>query len=324
MNTQDMLDKIEVRLFGQTTIQRHGRTLHDLPTKAMELLCYLLIHRNRPHTREALAEVLWPEAPVAGSKKYLRQTLWQLQTAIEQTHSQDAPCSPLTLTPGWVGINTAARWPSDVEAFETAFTLCRDSAGHELPDQQAQLLEAAVDLYRGDLMETWYQDWCIFERDRLQLMYLAMLEKLMDYCEAHQLFLKGLTFGERVLAYDAARECTHRQLMRLHYLAGDRTGALHQYEQCVAALAKEFDVKSSRETTLLYARIREGRLDDAADPVPAAPLRNDVVLDLTKRLDQMQASLSLFQRQVQAELAALSQALQAGPKTRQQTPRQTP
>jgi hypothetical protein len=39
-------------------------------------------------------------------------------------------------------------------------------------------------LYRGDLIEAWYQDWCIYERDRLQLTFLAMLEKLTADCEA--------------------------------------------------------------------------------------------------------------------------------------------
>ena len=37
-------------------------------------------------------------------------------------------------------------------------------------------------VYRGDLLEGCYQDWCLFERERLQNAYLAMLDKLMVRC----------------------------------------------------------------------------------------------------------------------------------------------
>jgi hypothetical protein len=38
----------------------------------------------------------------------------------------------------------------------------------DLNEAQAQLLKDAVNLYCGDLLEGWYQDWCLFERERLQ------------------------------------------------------------------------------------------------------------------------------------------------------------
>ena len=59
---------------------RDDRPLPVLSSKALELLCYLVLHRDRAHTREALSRLLWPDAPDGQAKKYLRQTLWQLQT----------------------------------------------------------------------------------------------------------------------------------------------------------------------------------------------------------------------------------------------------
>ncbi len=258
------MNSLDIRLFGKIVIQQHGRAVSELPAKAMELLAYLLLHCDRAHTREALAELLWPETSNIVSKKYLRQTLWQLQTALEfQTAPKSAEADALfILTPGWVRFNTHIVWQLDVNAFEAAFAQCCDCCGADLSDHQSQALEAAVMLYQGDLMEMWYQDWCIFERDRLQQIYLAMLDKLMGYCEATQRYAKGLTYGQRILRVDAARESTHRQLMRLHYKAGDRTGALHQFERCAAALAKEFNLEPTRDTRALHACIRNDCLDD--------------------------------------------------------------
>jgi DNA-binding SARP family transcriptional activator len=156
----------------------------------------------------------------------------------------------------WVSFNPGSDVWVDVAVFEKAFSVAREVAGHHLNASQAQTLDQAIQLYQGDLMEGWYQDWCLCERERLQTNYLIMLDKMMSYCEAHQKYETGLAYGLRVLRYDRAREVTHRRLMRLYYLADDRTAALRQYEHCVAALNEELGVKPSRLTVALYDQIR--------------------------------------------------------------------
>jgi DNA-binding SARP family transcriptional activator len=317
---------LEIRLFGRVSVQHDGQPLSDLSAKALELLCYLLLHRDRGHTRETLAGVLWPEASDSLSKKYLRQTLWQLHSTLASRvgHGKANAEALLTLDPGWVRINPKAGWWLDIAAFEQAYGLCRETPGWDLTDTQAQTLEAAVSLYRGDLIETWYQDWCIYERDRLQLTYLVMLEQLMGHCEVRRLYAKGVGYGQCILRYDPARESTYRQLMRLYYRAGDRTTALRQYDRCAAVVAKQFNVHPSRETVALYSQIRTDGLEDTpwqttVEPRPIDEPGSSLLLDLHARLDHIQASLSAFQHQVQQELAAIRRVLTAGRETPQQT-----
>ena len=319
-------DALEIRLFGRVSVDRGGHRLPDLSAKALELLCYLLLHRDRGHTRESLGGLLWPEAPDSLSRKYLRQTLWQLHSALADRadHGHGSAEALLTLDPGWVRVNPKADWWLDVAAFEEAYSHCRETPGWELTDPQAQTLEAAVALYRGDLIEAWYQDWCIYERNRLQLTHLAMLEQLMSYCEAHRQYAKGVGYGQSILRHDPARESTHRQLMRLYYRAGDRTTSLRQYDHCAAVVAKHFNVRPARETVALYHQIRTDRVEGtswqtAAEPRPIDEAGSSLLLDLHARLDHMQASMSAFQTHVQQELAAISRALG----TRRETPRQT-
>ena len=75
------METTQITLFGRLGIQRDGHSI-ELPAKAAELLCYLLLARGRPQTREALATELWGEADGAQGKKYLGQSLWQLQQAL--------------------------------------------------------------------------------------------------------------------------------------------------------------------------------------------------------------------------------------------------
>ena len=324
------VNTLQVKLFGKLSLERDGQSFSNLSGKALELLCYLLLYRDRAHTRETLSEVLWPDASLSLSKKYLRQTLWQLQAISEHQpeREQTEAEALIMLNPGWIRINPSADWRLDVDAFERGYELARDIPGENLTDHQAQSLEEAIALYRGDLLETWYQDWCIYERERLQLTYLAMVEQLMRYCEVQRLYTKGVAYGQTILRYDRARECTHRQLMRLYYLAGDRSVALRQYDRCAAAMAKEFDLNPSQETVALYEQIRADRLEDTPRAVPIERRstnmpETDPLLDLRKRLDQIEASLFAIQHIVQQELTAISRVMKEEVKTLQQTPRQT-
>jgi hypothetical protein len=178
-----------------------------------------------------------------------------------------------------------------------------------------------VALYRGDLLEGQYQDWCLYERERLQQMYLTLLDKLMGYHTARQAYELALAFGTRILRYDRAHERTHRQLMRLHYLAGDRAAALRQYARCRAALAQELGVLPARTTLALYEQIRADQLDAPPPPmpvptvpavprVPAVPAAPAPLLPtMLERLQQMQATLAGLQQQVQHDIQAIEQSL---------------
>ncbi|MFY1671357.1 AAA family ATPase [Plantactinospora sp. WMMB334] len=294
-----MVNGLQVRLFGDVSIQRGGRSLTFPPGKALELFCYLLIHRDRAHAREAVAEMLWPEAEPGAGRKNLRQALWRLNTTMpDRSDEHGAGSALVVIDPGWVRVNPDAPYWLDVNAFEESYAAVRDVPGHTLSDVQANAVERALELYRGDLVTAWYHDWCHPERDRLRHAHLAMLDQMMGYCEARGLYAKGVGLGQALLGHDTARERTHRQLMRLHYAAGDRTAALRQYERCVAVVDREFGVRPSADTTLLYEQIWADRADDimpksaltaVAERSPRAPRERAAVDGARGRVGQVHA-----------------------------------
>jgi hypothetical protein len=88
--------------------------------------------------------------------------------------------------------------------------------------------------------------------------------------------------------------------MRLYYKAGDRTTALRQYERCVAALAREFDLPPAQETVALYEQIRADHLEGTTRQGPLKPPPHpapavDLALYLRQRLDQIQSDLLAIQ-----------------------------
>src|SRR6266568_8078595 len=302
------MSTLSFQLFGKFSVRRNEQVLEGFDArKVQELFCYLLLHRDHSLPRETLAGLLWLDTTTIQSKKNLRQAIWQLQSALG---SQTEPMNDrvLQVEPEWVQLNSQANFWLDVVVFEKAFDLVQKVPGQELDFQRVQALQEAVQLYQGPLLEGWYQDWCLLERERLQSMYLAMLDKLMSYCEVHHDYETGLLYGTRIMCYDRARERTHRRMMRLYYLLGDRAEALRQYERCAAALEEELGVKPSKSTLALYRQIQADQLDEPksiealreTDPLIKAVTPS--LIDVLGHLRCLEESLADLQNQVQQSI----------------------
>jgi len=298
---------LRISLFGRVRCTLDDQEVRGLDArKVQELFIYLLLHRTRPCTRDALATLLWGERETAQAKKSLRQTLWQLQTALDGATSPTGPL--LCATADWVEINPAVALSLDVEEFERAYAATRPVPDHALSPEQVAALCHAVDLYDGDLLEGWYHDWCIFERERMQGMYLAMLDKLVAYAEHVADYVMGVYYCELSLRCDVARERSHRRLMRLHALAGNRTAALRQFELCKEMLACELGVEPAQRTIALYESIRDDRL--GMEEAVATPANAAGVGDILRRLRAMQGTLTAVLDQVQQDIEAVEQLIQ--------------
>lgn len=308
---------LSVRLFGQFAVQCDGQGVPGLEAhKVQELFSYLMVYRRRRHAREALAALLWAESSSAQSRKRLRQVLWQLQSALQVVPSSRSATVLLT-EPDSIQVNSRADIWLDVAQFEQVVVTVQDAPGEMLDHCSAQGLRVAVDLYRGDLLEGWYQDWCLFERERLQNSYLTILDKLMTYSEAHAEYEAGLDYGTRILRCDPAHERTHQRLMHLHYLAGDRAEALRQYGACLTALTQELGVRPSRRTVNLYEQIRADRLDNpVSKPAPPTPTgvrsqtSSSSLHELCIHFRQVLSGLMELHEQMQEDLAAMERMLE--------------
>lgn len=310
------MSQMQIELFGPMKVSFAGEPVAGLEArKAQELLAFLLLQRTRAYSREFLAELLWGQRAPVQSKKYLRQVLWQVQSALASRGEGAEHAALLSVDGEWVRCNERCDLWLDVAVFEEAYAQSEGIAGGDLDTRRAEGLRQAVQLYRGDLLPGCYEDWCIFERERLQTMYLAMLDKLIDCCQEHGQYEVGLGYGATILRYDRARERTHRRMMRLHYLAGDRTSALRQYDQLARALQEELDVKPSRRSTTLRDQIRADSF--AAMPPPAngasagsSPTpANGSLVEPRLHLRHLHQCLTQMQRQIRQEIEAIELAL---------------
>jgi DNA-binding SARP family transcriptional activator len=310
----------QVRLFGKFNAHRDQQELDCFPSaKAKELFCYLLLHRDRPHPRETLATLFWGECTPEQTRKYLRQTLWQLQHALQELSGRDCP-DVMRVEKGSVRLDTGSDFWLDVTEFEQAFQPVKGIAGEQMDMVCAGALRKAVSLYEGSLLEGWYQDWCLYHRERLENTYLAMLDKLMAYCEIHEEYEAGISYGENLLLQDRARERTYCRLMRMRYFTGDRAGALREFQRCEVALKEELGVAPAKQTLELREQICADLLNKqiaraGIKPRLSAAERADPRGSLFKGLYRLRSVLMKIQHRVELDIQEVNNILdtQQGP-----------
>ncbi len=222
------------RLLIDTTIVRFVA-----PPKAFPLLAYLLLHRSQPIDRQQIAFALWPDNPEADGRSNLRRHLHHVQRALPPA----PPGQPWLLLHGTtVQWNPHADFWLDVAEFE------------RLAAQPATLAEA-VRLYQGELLETVYDDWVFFERERLHQAYLNALYQLAVQRRSRCQYGDAAAYAQQLLSHEPFREDALRQLIAARYQAGDRAGAIAEYEQFVKRLRQEMDAAPMPETVALYKTV---------------------------------------------------------------------
>lgn len=298
--------EMKATLFGKFSIQQAGVKIGGLEAhKIQELLAYLLLSRDHPRSRDSLCETLWGNLSTAASRKCLRQTLWRLQSALQVMGNSDRLV--LQNDNDWIQIHISGSFWLDIDEFEKIFNSLKGRTTSELSLLDFNSLEYAAGLYKGDLLEGWYADWCIFERERFQIMHLLLLDKLAQFCELHEMYEAGLAYGMDILRHDHSYERAHRQMMRLYFLTGNRTQALHQYRRCEMALREDLGVEPSEATKQLYREICSDKFirqpGNEERPIIKTKVRtNPVLKEMLERLKEVSEVLHRLEYQIQEEM----------------------
>jgi LuxR family maltose regulon positive regulatory protein len=254
------MDTLYVRALGSVVIS-HDEPLRFPTRKSRDLLILLILYVGRMLEREQIAERLWPMRPYGKARGCLATALWRLRETIKDPH----PPSPsyLLVDRNRLGFNEDAPYWFDVEVFGRRAALGLEGA---LPcdDARLQALEEALALYQGNFVDDCYDDWCLGERERLQLLFLRILKRLQRHYRLSEAFEKAISCGKQALALDSLQEDVHRELMRCYVAAGSRPAALEQFHRCQEILQRDLQVEPMPETRLLYRQIQKSHLPGLA------------------------------------------------------------
>ena len=254
---------LSLALLGPPVVRRDGAPVTFDTRKATALLALLAV-TGREHSREQLADLLWPEADSVKGRASLRRTL--SVTAAVMGDGLVVSRAAIALDPALVRV--------DVREFHALIGR---------PD--AASLERAASLYRGDFLAGFtlrgcaeFEEWQESVSEELRQALARGLQRLVAACIADGALERAAGHARRWLQLDPLHEPAHQVIIRLHGWAGQRSAAMRQYRSLVRVLDRDLAVRPLPETTRLYDDVRAGRL--GPPPVPAAaPAADDPAPD---------------------------------------------
>ena len=258
--------QLELLCLGPPRVELDGKPIEVDTRKAIALLAFLAVSGTR-HSRDALANLLWPEYDQVHARAALRRTLSTLNKALRGDW--------LDIDRESVALTGEPRPCLDIYHFQRKLAECcihHHPQTEVCPDCVEPLTEA-VNLYRGDFLAGFslrdspnFDDWQFFTSESLRRELAGALERLVRAHVLREEFEAAISHARRWLALDPLHEPAHRQLMQLYTWAGQRAAALRQYRECVRILEEELGVPPLAETTQLYQAIKE-----QTSPPPAPP-----------------------------------------------------
>ncbi len=221
------------------------------------LLFSYLVLAGKPVARDDLVEALWPDLSPAIASASLHTSWSNLKRALEPNLPEGLPSAYLTLAEGRYAVDGKIV-VTDVRRFEQILTLAGET---DVLDTQVSHLEAAVALYRGDLLpEDANEPWTLVERERLRAAYVWTMERLAEGRLRQGRREDAVEALRTVIRLEPWREEAYCRLMRLLAEMGRRSEALHLYRECEVLLSRELGVAPTAETTALFEAIAAGRL----------------------------------------------------------------
>ncbi|GIL15981.1 MAG: hypothetical protein BroJett039_11540 [Chloroflexota bacterium] len=259
---------LQIRLLGGFSIQNDVMPLTAFHSERLQaLLAYLILHRDAPIPRQQLAYTFWADTSDSQARTNLRTLLARFRDALPNADEF------VTFDAQTIQWRADAAFQCDVIEFQKLTT----SDGQQTADngEFARHLSSGIQLYRGDLLPTCYDEWIIPAREALREKYHDALEQLRALYERDRAFPRALEIAQRLLQADSLREEAYQHVMRLQLAQGERTNALRTYHACATMLRDEFGIDPTAETRALYLallRVDDQAERDAQTPRGQAPL----------------------------------------------------
>ncbi len=254
--------RLDISLLGPFQVTLDGKPVTTFESaKARALLAFLATEAKYVHSRETLAELLWPERPPGAALADLRHALANVRKVLS-----DAAAQPpfLLITQTTLQFNMASDATIDVADF--AALLKDDKAA--TPTNW----EAALALLRGPFLDGFklsdspqFEEWMVVTAEQVAHLARQASIRLADAYEEQGDYAQAAVWTRRQLALEPWNEEVHQRLIRQLARSGQRSVALHQYEICRRMLANELGVEPQPATQALVAAIRNG--DEGCSPL---------------------------------------------------------
>ena len=262
-----MTDTVHIAVLGSLRV-RGRQSAPDLRGQAAELLGLLAVERAQGGNgnRDRLAGLLWPDIGQTEARRRLAVALFRLRKALGPLEFI-LQISPDTATLRDVTL--------DAEAFEA-----------EVADADLPRLDAILETYQGDLLESFSAEWLNAPRARWRAACLAALPRLVSQLETAGDADQALAWARRWQALEPMDDAACAAQMRLLWRAKRYGEAGRCFDTFARALRQDLNAEPDAELRQLARAIaRENEAASRSDSAGVLVGRAAERADLLRGLD---------------------------------------
>jgi DNA-binding SARP family transcriptional activator len=232
-----------------------NRAWSELGPGGRGLASFFFTYPGRPHRRERLADLFWPELESERARRALNSAIWRLRKLLA-TEPESADGEGLQ-TVGLETILAPAPWLDiDVSALQEAATLVLKQPAALQQTETLNRVTAVLDRYEGPFLDGDEGDWILEERERLHSLFLRTATLVVCRLGLTEHYDDAIRLARLALRFDPYREELVRTLIILLALDERRCEAIQYYKSWSSSLKAELDIRPLPATRKLLEEVR--------------------------------------------------------------------
>lgn len=238
---------VRIHTLGRPAIVVEGKPIvfsGKAQRRPLELLYYLVANGGREVAVSRLIGVLWPEEEGTVSRGAFDMALNRLRRLLKVPDA-------LLLQGGRLSLSDQVCW-IDRRVLER---LLGDADGETDLSCALALLERAVGLYQGDLLQGEECGWAVLAREKLRARLMRCVKRTGERLEEAGRWPEATRLYDRVRELFPLEEELCRRLLHSHIQQGEYVQASHLYDRCRELFAKVLGVLPSASTLSLINRL---------------------------------------------------------------------
>lgn len=260
---------INLKTFGGAEIFVRGKAVPEsvwIRKKSKQIFIYLMIYPGTKFTKDKMLGMFFGDQSANTAENVFHQAITNIRNALktdsenitlknpksENTTFKTAKKSEsfpqyikyedkiLRLSPGYL-------FKSDTTDFNIHYNLVK-SAESSI-ETRVTNAKAAIELYRGDFLPEYYDDWIEDLRLIYQNRFIELCEILLGILTEEKKYEDVIFYAEKIIEYDKLHEVAYYKIIEAYVKLNNAAMAKKKYAQFTESYEKEYGEKPSVKTT---------------------------------------------------------------------------
>jgi len=245
--------KLVVKYIGRVGVNVNGKSITEkLSEKAKGILLYMVLN-NKEYHRNHLKQLFWCDFSESSANRNLRHAVWNIRKVFRSIDDSEEVL--VNVSKSVIKLSDTLIIIKDIDFFNKI-------VNQEIITEEE--IDNCIENFGQDLLENFYisdsqdfNNWVYYERESFRRKYfndLLGLSKKYIKSEEYYLALKVLN---NLVLLDSYNESLYLMIMKLHVRNGNKSFAMHTYNEAKKVLREELNLGLSKEMTEYYKLINQ-------------------------------------------------------------------